>query len=285
MVVPLLAQTVLSSPNNDRAMRPSCPGMTACDFGLATSHEVRFPSATCVETCGARGHEVVHPLGHIEASRSAHASRPACESNRVPAFKGAELPPKSSTQRVVDAVGFVADFRDAVAHVGKDVRENAAVELARLVLTIEQEFGSRSRKSSTFLAAARVANWTFCLGLYSSVLRSKAWISFLPSVDHLLVEALARLAAQPVALVDEVLHVGGNGKHFGTFVVGAVVGHAIGHVHQGCRCLPRRRCGTWRFWAGPWLVRSACPRLRRSTPCLPRCGRGLGWRRHPPGLR
>ena len=142
--------------------------------------------------------------GALDSARSASVE-PGLQADCVPAFKGTEFPTEAGAKRVVDAVGLVADFWHAVTHVGKDVRENAAVEFACLVLAVEQELGALAKVVDVF-GGGEGGELDLLFGLVIERLEVQGVDLFLAVGDHLLVEALARLAAQP-ALIDEVLDV------------------------------------------------------------------------------
>ena len=115
-----------------------------------------------------------------------------------------------------------------------------------MVLALKEKLGSCLQVVHLF-GGVKGGEFDFLLGLVFQRLEVQGVDFLLAVLDDLLVESLARLAAQ-VALVDQVLDKRRDAKDFRTLVVGAVLGHAIGDMHQGVdadhvACAERRALG------------------------------------------
>ena len=173
--------------------------------------------------------EVVNPLGDLLAVGLALLDRLG-HADGVHGLEGAHLPAESGAQGVIDAVGLVGDFGDAVGDVGKHVAEDAAVEGAGLVAAVIQDAGPGGQVVHRL---GGVEGGVIDLRLRPVFERREVQAEDGLLAVHLglLVEALSGFAAE-VAVVDQVLHEGGRLENGFALVVGAIVLDAIGHMDQ-----------------------------------------------------
>ena len=99
-----------------------------------------------------------------------HNRLPSCLSPNAPPrvsqlSKRADLPSKAGHHGVVDAIQLIADFRNAVRDIGEQSIVEMAVEFACFIGAAVSIF-SRCARSSTGLAASRLATLPACAGVY-----------------------------------------------------------------------------------------------------------------------